>query len=39
MGLHKKVVNKISIKDIDTDKVYMVTLEDIEDNWVIDDNS
>lgn len=39
MGLHKKVVNKISIKDIDTDKVYMVTLDDFEDNWVIDDNS
>lgn len=36
-GLNKKVINKIVIKDIDTKETQTITLEDFEDNWVVEE--
>lgn len=36
-GLNKKVINKIIIEDIDTKETQSITLEDFEDNWVVEE--
>lgn len=36
-GLNKKVINKIVIEDIDTKETQTITLEDFEDNWVVEE--
>lgn len=36
-GLNKKVINKIIIEDIDTKEKQTITLEDFEDNWVVEE--
>ena len=37
-GLNKKVINKIIIEDIDTKETQSITLEDFEDNWIVENN-
>lgn len=36
-GLNKKVINKIIIEDIDTKETQSITLEDFEDNWIVEE--
>lgn len=36
-NLNKKVINKLLIKDIDSDETYPITFDDFKDNWIIEE--